>query len=174
MLWWLFIIFIVIFLDIGFRTITKLSLSNILLLLFILSQIVFWDHVLALILDAVFSWTLDLLLDKVFLLTFTFDLSLMLLWKFDRLMFAIVFGRWIGVLRKIFWWLLYTPQLPLALVFILYWHYLILPKLFLGCFVCLIFLAAVHEFEEACEHDVSISLDLESRGSFNIYYLFNL
>ena len=62
----------------------------------------FWDHVLALILDAVISWTLDLLLDKVFLLTFTFDLSLMLLWKFDRLMFAIVFGRWIGVLRKIF------------------------------------------------------------------------
>ena len=68
--------------------------------------------------------------------------------------------------------LLYALYLYLALVFTLYGHLLILAKLFLDCFVCLVFLAAVHEFEKACEHDVLISLDLESRGSFNIYYLF--
>ena len=89
----LLILLVVHFLEIGFRAITKLWLSNILLLLFILSQLVFWDHVLALIVDAVFSCTLDLILDKVFLLICTFDLTIMLSWKFDRLMFAIVFGQ---------------------------------------------------------------------------------
>ena len=85
--------FVVHFLDIGFQTITKQWLSKILLLLLVLSQLVFWDLDLVLLLDAAKIWTLYRLFDKVFLQTCTLVLRHMLPWKVDRLMCAIGVSR---------------------------------------------------------------------------------
>ena len=85
--------FVVHFLDIGFQTITKQWLSKILLLLLVLSQLVFWDLDLVLLLDAAKIWTLYRLFDKVFMQTCTLVLKHMLSWKVDRLMCAIGVSR---------------------------------------------------------------------------------